>query len=55
VDRRIRDANDYEEHALYIRKNPVQAVLVKLAEEYPYSSAHLGIELDPRPQGLKPQ
>jgi putative transposase len=55
VDHRIRDANDYEEHALYIRKNPVQAVLVKLAEEYPYSSAHLGIELDPRPQGLKPQ
>jgi|SRR5437868_3502827 putative transposase len=53
VDHRIRDADDYEKHALYIRKNPVDAGLVKLAQEYPYSSAHQGIELDRCPQGLK--
>jgi putative transposase len=55
VDHRIRDADDYAKHAAYIRQNPVKAGLVKLAEEYPYSSAHQGIELDPGPQGLKPR
>jgi REP-associated tyrosine transposase len=55
VDHRIHDANDYDQHVLYVRNNPVQAGLVKLAEEYPYSSAHQGIELDPGPQGLKPR
>ena len=55
VDHRIRDQNDYERHLSYVRNNPVKAGLVKLAEEYPYSSAHEGIELDPRPHGLKPR
>jgi putative transposase len=55
VDHRIRDHNDYERHLSYVRNNPVKAGLVKLAEEYPYSSAREGIELDPRPQGLKPR
>jgi putative transposase len=55
VDHRIRDADDYEKHALYIRKNPVEAGLVKLAQEYTYSSAHQAIELDRCPQGLKPR
>jgi putative transposase len=55
VDHRIRDANDYDQHVLYVRNNPVQAGLVKLAEEYPHASAHEGIELDPRPQELKPR
>jgi len=28
--------------------------LVAEADQFPYSSAHLGFELDPAPQGLKP-
>jgi putative transposase len=54
VDHRIRDANDYATHAVYIRQNPVEARLVKDAHDYPYSSANARIELDPCPQGLKP-
>jgi len=54
-DHRIRDARDYAEHISYIRQNPVRARLCELAEEFPYSSAHIGFELDPAPQGLKPE
>ncbi len=53
-DHRIRDAGDYAQHVLYIRQNPVGKHLCGRAEMYPYSSAALGIELDPVPQGLKP-
>jgi putative transposase len=53
-DHRIRDARDYAEHILYIRQNPVRARLCEIAEEFPYSSAHSGFELNPAPQGLKP-
>src|SRR5437660_463796 len=53
-DHRIRDAKDYAEHILYIRQNPVRARLCEIAEEFPYSSAHVGFELDSAPQGLKP-
>ena len=35
----VRDEDDYEGHALYIRTNPVRAGLVERAEDYPYSSA----------------
>lgn len=38
---RVRDEDDYEQHALYIRMNPVKAGLVERAEDYPYSSAGL--------------
>lgn len=55
VDHRIRDANDYWKHVAYLRQNPVEARLVVLAEEYPYSSANTSFELDPCPQGLKPE
>jgi hypothetical protein len=55
VDHRIRDADDYAKHAAYIRQNPVEARLVKRAEDYPYSSANVRAELDPCPQGLKPR
>ena len=55
VDHRVRDANDYARHVEYIRNNPVEARIVRLAEEYPYSSAHSGFELDACPQGLKPE
>ncbi len=55
VDHRIRDVSDYMRHAEYIRRNPVCAHLVAAAEEYLYSSASWGFELDPGPQGLKPE
>lgn len=53
-DHRIRDASDYRLHRVYIRQNPVRKHLCERAEDYPYSSARLGFELDPVPQGLKP-
>ena len=53
-DHRIRDAEDYERHARYIHLNPVRKRLCEKPEQYPYSSAHPGFELDPIPQGLKP-
>src|ERR1041385_3626267 len=50
---RIRDAEDYQKHREYIHQNPVKAGLVKMASEYPYSSAFPGMELDPPPAWLK--
>jgi REP-associated tyrosine transposase len=55
VDHRLRDAGDYWRHAAYIRQNPVEARLASRSEDYPYSSANTRFELDPCPQGLKPQ
>jgi putative transposase len=54
-DHRIRDASDYRSHQVYIQQNPVRKHLCERAEEYPYSSAKPGFELDPIPQGLKPE
>jgi putative transposase len=53
-DHRIRDASDYRIHQIYIRQNPVRRGLCERAEEYAYSSAASGLDLDPAPQGLKP-
>jgi putative transposase len=53
-DHRIRDAEDYKGHVVYIYENPVRKRLCEKAEQYPYSSAHTGFELDTAPQGLKP-
>ena len=53
-DHRIRDASDYELHVVYVQQNPVRKGLCKRAEDYAYSSARAGFELDPTPQGLKP-
>ena len=53
-DHRIRDASDYRLHQIYIRQNPVRRNLCARAEEYAYSSARGGLELDEAPQGLKP-
>ncbi len=39
---RIRDDQDYEHHAEYIRMNPVRARLAGTPELYPYSSASCG-------------
>src|SRR6201987_487248 len=54
-DHRIRDASDYRLHQVYILQNPVRKHLCARAEEYPYSSAKPGFELDSIPQGLKPE
>jgi putative transposase len=54
VDHRIRDGADYDHHREYIRENPCKARLVSRPEDYPYSSAFPGVELDPAPQWLKP-
>ncbi len=53
-DHRIRDAEDYWRHVSYIRENPIRKHLCERVEEYAYSSAWPGFELDPVPQGLKP-
>jgi len=53
-DHRVRDANDYRVHVAYIRQNPQRKHLCDQVEEFPYSSAYSGFELDPIPQGLKP-
>jgi len=54
-DHRIRDAGDYAQHVRYIHENPVKERFCERPEEFPYSSAHPGFELDPIPQGLKPR
>jgi putative transposase len=53
-DHRIRDSEDYERHVQYIHLNPVRKHLCEKPEEYIYSSAHPGFELDAALQGLKP-
>jgi putative transposase len=40
---RIRDEQDFANHAEYIRLNPVRARLVERPELYPYSSANSGM------------
>lgn len=54
-DHRIRDANDYAIHVSYIHNNPVKERFCERAEKFPHSSTHSGFELDPIPQGLKPE
>jgi len=54
VDHRVLDASDYAQHRAYIHQNPVRAKLSNTADDYPYSSAHAGFQLDPEPQRLKP-
>ena len=54
TDHRIRDAADYQKYVHYIHQNPVKAGYCRKPEEYPYTSAHPGFQLDAVPQGLKP-
>jgi hypothetical protein len=42
-------------HVSYIHQNPVKERFCERVEEFPYSSAYRGFELDPKPQGLKPE
>lgn len=51
---RVFEASRYAKMREYIWNNPVKRGLVRHAEEYPYSSARPGFQLDPPPQGLKP-
>jgi len=51
---RILDAKAFQRTSGYIRNNPVARHLIAEAEQFPYSSAYPGFELDPVPQGLKP-
>jgi putative transposase len=51
---RVTDCAACEEIAKYIRNNPVVARLVSNPEEFPFSSACAGFEIDTVPQGLKP-
>jgi putative transposase len=53
-DRRVRDCGEYAAFRRYIHRNPVQRGLASIPEEYPYSSARLGLALDAVPQRLKP-
>jgi putative transposase len=53
-DHRIRDAQDYRIHQLYIHNNPVKKGYCAKPVEYAYSSARAGYELDIAPQRLKP-
>jgi putative transposase len=52
-DHRIREADDYLRHVFYIRENPVRKHLCERVEEFPYSSARTGFELDAVPPGAK--
>ena len=54
-DHRIRDASDYELHVAYIHQNPGKERFCERSEQFPYSSAYPGFELDPPPRGLKPE
>ena len=49
-DHRIRDAEDWDRHVDYIRRNPVKSKLCSTSEDYRY----LAVNLDPIPQRLKP-
>jgi putative transposase len=48
-DSRIHDREDYEARRTYIHQNPVTRGLVSSPEEFRFSSAHAGFELDPSP------
>ena len=54
-DRRIRDAEDYAQHVVYILRNPVGRKLAEFASQYQYCSRFPGSEKDEVPQWLKPQ
>jgi putative transposase len=50
----IRDTNDWQSKAEYIRMNPVRAKLVERAEDWPYSSASCQFKLDRVPERYLP-
>jgi putative transposase len=54
-DHRIRDAGDYVSHVPYIEQNPLRKRLVVGVMDYRWSSASSKYNMDPVPQGLKPE
>ena len=50
---RITEPEGFLQVRAYIRNNPVARNLVADPQDYPYSSAHPGFELDPVPQDYK--
>ncbi len=53
TDHRIRDAQDFEHHRMYIHRNPVERKLVEKPSEYRYCSAFPGFKLDPWPSAAE--
>lgn len=51
---RIYDREAFEQVQRYITENPVKRRLVQKAEDFSYSPAYPGFDLDEPPQGLKP-
>ena len=51
---RIYEPDAYARVQEYIVQNPVKRGIVQKPEDFPYSSAHPGFDLDHPPQGLKP-
>jgi putative transposase len=49
TDHRIRDAEDFVHHRMYIHQNPVERKLVAESSEFRYCSAFPGFKLDPWP------
>ncbi|HJT00824.1 MAG TPA: transposase [Terriglobales bacterium] len=52
---RVRTVAQFAGIRNYIRENPVTRHLTEHSNEFLYSSAHAGFDLDPPPQGLKPK
>lgn len=53
-DHRVRDEREYASFRTYIHQNPVKRGLVERPEDFLYSSAYPGFQLDEPPQRLKP-
>lgn len=53
TDHRIRNAQDFAGHVVYIHQNPVMGRLVTHPAEYRYSSAFPGFKADPWPPAAK--
>ena len=53
--REIRTFEEFDIAMGYIHRNPVKAGLVKQTEEYLYSSAAIGSDVDKVPQWLEPR
>jgi putative transposase len=53
TDHRIRDAEDFEHHPMYIFRNPVERKLVEKPSEFRYCSVFPGFRLDPWPSAAE--
>jgi putative transposase len=53
-DHRLCDTEDYRQHVLYVRQNPIRKRRCHAADEFPHSSPQAGFEFHPSSEGLKP-